>query len=137
MIEELASRVGQEFSDSPSPLGRWLHGRFAAIEHGAVAMTFEVREEFTNPMGFLHGGIIAAIADDMIGTTIMASDLARKFMSLNLDVQYLGAAKLGDTITASTKLVEAGKRIIVFDWFIHAADGGLLARGTSQIFRLG
>lgn len=136
-LAHLRSLIGREFTDSPSPFGRWLKGQISAVDHGALAMTFKVREEFTNPMGYLHGGVIAAIADDMIGATILSSGLARQFMSLNLDVQYVAPAKLGDTIVAKTRLVDAGKRILTLDWSILGSGEELLARGSSQVFCIG
>lgn len=135
-LDYLSSMVGKQFTDSPSPFGRWLRGRIEHVESGAFSLAFEVREEFTNPMGYLHGGVIAAIADDVIGTTILGSGLATNFATINLLVQYVAPAKLGDEIVASTKLVDERKRMLTFDWRIEKPDSATVARGTSQVSRV-
>lgn len=80
----LQASIGKEFSDSPSPLGRWLQGVVRAAEKGTIMMEFIVRDEMTNSVGFMHGGAIAAVIDDMIGATILSLGRTKFYTSVNL-----------------------------------------------------
>lgn len=75
MLDAFRSQIGSSFAQGPSPLGRWLNGTLRAADAGTLTVEFLVREEFTNPAGTLHGGVIAAICDDVIGATVFSLGL--------------------------------------------------------------
>jgi len=136
-MEELQSFVGQEMSEGPSPVGRWLRGILRSIEPGTVTADFTVRPEMTNPVGILHGGMIAAIMDDLIGMTIhVMNGMESFFTSINLSVDYLASAKTGETVTATTKIVRQGASITHAECHLYNAKGKLLAKGTTNLLRV-
>lgn len=66
-LEILKTFIGKEFSGSPSPFMRWLNPTVISAEEGHLEFQYTVRQEWLNPMGNLHGGVTAAIFDDIIG----------------------------------------------------------------------
>lgn len=69
-LEILQSFKGKEFTESPSPFMKWLKPKVLDVEPGYVSMEYRVRKEMTNPIGTLHGGVTAAIIDDIIGAAM-------------------------------------------------------------------
>lgn len=132
----LQAFIGKEFTSSPSPLGRWLKGVVKEADKGAITMEFTVRDEMTNPVGILHGGIVAAIMDDMIGATILSLGRTSFYTSINLVVDYLSSVKNGAVITANTRIVRAGRNVINAECILQNSNGKLIARGVSNLLKL-
>ena len=90
----------------------------------------------TNPRGQLHGGMTAAIIDDIIGATIYTSGIASSFTSINIAVDYFSAASLGDFILAETRIIKSGKQFINVQCEIwNDQKTRLIARGYSNVFK--
>lgn len=62
-----------------SPLGRWLNGHPERSRTRAYDCWILVREEMTNPMGVLHGGVAAAMMDDVVGMMVYALTWVRLY----------------------------------------------------------
>lgn len=92
-LEALKSQVGKTFDKSPSALTVWLGGRLLFVNEGEVHMEFEVRPEMTNPIGTMHGGIMAAIMDDMIGIVVFTLGEPTFNTSVNLNVDFFYPGK--------------------------------------------
>lgn len=132
----LRASIGKEFSNSPSPLGRWLKGVVKEADKGSIAMEFTIRDEMTNPVGILHGGIAAAMIDDMIGATILSLGRTSFYASINLVVDYLSSAKSGDIVTAKTRIVRLGRNVINAECVLQHSNEKLIARGVSNLLKV-
>ena len=73
-VDIMRTCIGKEFSESPSPFMRWLKPVVKTVEQGALAFACQGRAEWLNPVGNLHGGVTAAIIDDVLGATIFSPD---------------------------------------------------------------
>ncbi len=51
-------------------------------------------------MGVLHGGSAAAIMDEVVGMMVYALGREYGYTSVNLNCDFLNAARLGDVLTA-------------------------------------
>jgi uncharacterized protein (TIGR00369 family) len=120
-------------TNSPSPAGRWLNGVLKEVKAGELTADFSVREEMTNPMGILHGGLMAAIIDEIIGTAVFSLGQENFYSSVNLIIDFLASAKKGETITARSKVVRQGKNIVNVACEVVNAEGKLLARASSNL----
>ena len=87
----------------------------------------------TNPAGILHGGIMAAMLDDLIGLTVHLTAEDTFFASVNLAIDYLAAARIGDEVIGRTRIVRRGKRIVNAEGTLELPDGTLLAHATSNL----
>ena len=84
-----------------------------SIEAGRVALRLPFRDDLTQQHGFLHAGVIAALADSACGyaaLTLMPSDAA--VLSVEFKVNMLAPAK-GDAIVARAEVIRPGKTIMV------------------------
>lgn len=122
-------------SSSISPLGRWLNGTIRAADFGRLVADYVVRDELANPAGVLHGGAASAILDDLIGAMVFTLGREFAFTSVNLNIDFLYAARLGDTVTATAEVVRAGKNIIHCEGRIVAADGKIIAKCATNLIQ--
>lgn len=134
-LEFFRSKIGESMNDSPSPLGKWLNGRIKAADYGRLVADFEVREEMTNPAGVLHGGAASAILDDLIGAMVYSLGREYAYTSINLTVDFLHAARLGDIVTATAALIRAGKNIIHCEGQIVAVSGKIIAKCATNLIQ--
>lgn len=115
------------------PLSKWLGGILREVNNDSLTVEFEVTEQMTNPAGFLHGGMHAAIMDEVIGMTVAALDKEYHFVTVNLSVDFLGNVKLGSKVIAVSKVLRQGIRIINVACEIVDMNGKLLSRSTSNM----
>jgi uncharacterized protein (TIGR00369 family) len=133
LLERCRQLIGHTLDATASPLGNWLHGTLLTVDADSCTVTYVVRPEMTNPAGILHGGIMAAMLDELIGMTVHLEAGDTFFASVNLAVDYLAAARIGDEVIARTRIVRRGKRIVNVEGTLALADGTLLARATSNL----
>ncbi|WP_234736712.1 PaaI family thioesterase [Tellurirhabdus bombi] len=132
-LQFFQSMIGQDMRQSISPLGRWLNGVLRVAEQGSLTADYVVREEMCNPMQVLHGGTVSAMLDDLIGATVYSLGREYAYTSINLSVDFLHAARLGETVTATARIVRAGKNVIHAEGVLVAEDGKLVAKASSNL----
>lgn len=136
-LQALQSFIGKEFTASPSPFMRWLNPIVVSAEEGQIEFQYTVREEWLNPMGNMHGGVTAAIMDDIIGATMFSLNEKTFIVTVNNSIDYFSTAKENDIIVAETKIIKRGKQFVNAQCEIWNADKTrLIARGTSNLFKI-
>jgi uncharacterized protein (TIGR00369 family) len=102
-------------------------------EHGTVTFACEADARFANPMGTVHGGIIATLLDSALGCAVQ-SVLAEGvgYTTLALEVKYLRpvATDAGE-LRATGTVVHAGRRHATAEARLTDAGGRLLATATT------
>lgn len=135
-VENLRKYIGTEFSESPSPFGRWLNTILVEVNEGALVCDFTIRPEMANPANMLHGGVIAGIIDDMIGASVFTLEKAFFFSTINISVDYFASSQIGDVITAKTRVVKMGREIINVECELwNMKKKRLIARGNSNLMK--
>lgn len=136
-LQVLQTFIGKEFTASPSPFMKWLNPIVVSAEEGKIQFQYTVREEWLNPMGNLHGGVTAAIIDDVIGATMFSLNEDSFIVTINNSIDYFSAAKEHDQIVAETKIIKRGKQFVNAECEIWNTDKSrLIARGTSNLFKI-
>lgn len=76
----------------------------------------------------LHGGTIMALADTLgaIGTFMNLAEDSRT-STIESKTNFLKATKLGDTVTAVSRLVNKGRTLMLWQTEISRSDGSLVA----------
>ena len=134
-LDFFRSQIGQNMSTSISPFGRWLNGTIRAADYGRLVADFAVREDMTNPAKVLHGGAAAGILDELVGAMVFTLGREYAYTSVNLTVDFLHAARLGDIITGTAEVVRAGKNIVHCEGRILAADGKIIAKCATNLIQ--
>ncbi len=135
-LQQLQSFIGKEFTDSPSPFTHWLKPVMLAAEAGELSVQYTVREDMANPAGTLHGGVIAAIMDDVIGATVFSLNEPELYTTINNVVDYFSVARTGERVVAKTLIIKKGKQFINAQCEIwNEGETRLIARGYSNLFK--
>lgn len=134
-LTALKKEVGNHLNTSISPVGRWLNGKLIDAAEGSLEVEFLVREDMTNPMHVLHGGIAATILDDVVGMMVYVLGRDYAYTSVNLNCDFLHAASLGDMIVANAKVIRAGKNIIHVEGVITNQEHKIIAKCTSNLIQ--
>lgn len=135
-LSKLQSYLGREFPESPSPFTSWLKPVIVAAERGKLSFRYEVRHDMTNPLKGLHGGVTAAIMDDIIGATLYSLNEDFFYTTVNNVVDYFAPAREGETITAETLIVRKGKQLANVQCEIwDESHSRLIARGYSNLIK--
>ncbi|MGE8514867.1 MAG: PaaI family thioesterase [Chryseobacterium culicis] len=136
-LAQLQQFIGKEFDQSPSPFMKWLNPIVLSADEGQLAFQYTVRAEWLNPIGNLHGGVTAAIVDDIIGATMFSLNENSFITTINNVIDYFSTAKENDNIVAETKIIKRGKQFVNAQCEIWNADKTrLIARGTSNSFKI-
>lgn len=125
-------RIGRRTSEeSPSLFGRWLDGTLTVAERDRFVVEFDVRPEMVNPAGVLHGGVTAGMFDDVFGMLAMSKVTPRGvYLSINLHVDYLEGARLGDRLSLEVRTARHGGSILNMDGEL-AHEGRLVAKAST------
>lgn len=136
-LTQLQQFIGKEFDQSPSPFMKWLNPIVLSVEEGHLEFQYTVRPEWLNPIGNLHGGVTAAIVDDLIGATMFSLNENSFITTINNVIDYFSTAKENDNIVAETKIIKRGRQFVHAQCEIWNADKTrLIARGTSNLFKI-
>lgn len=103
------------------------------VEHGTVAFACDADERFANPMGTVHGGIIATLLDSALGSavqTVLPDGAA--YTTLSLEVKYLRPVPVdaGELLATGT-VVHAGRRQATAEARLTDRAGRVLATATT------
>ena len=131
----LRSLINQPLTDSPSGVGRWLAGTLRVVEEGRLVADYVVRPDLVNPMQVLHGGAASAILDDLCGLTVLSLNREFAFTSVNLSMDFLNAARLGETLTAEATVIRAGRNMVHLEGRLTNATGKLIAKCSTNLIQ--
>lgn len=135
-LQLFQSAVGKSAAQySPSPFGRWLDGKLLMVTEGHSQWEFAVREEMTNPGKVLHGGVIAAIIDEVMGATVFTLGRPEFHTTINLSIDYLASAKANDVLSVESKVIRKGNTIVNVEATI-TIEGRLIAKASSNLMKL-
>jgi len=134
-LELIATKINQSLADSPGPVSRWLNGTLLDVGYGYLKVKFLVREDMTNPMGILHGGIAATILDEMAGANTYFLGRENAFTTVNLNCDYLHSAKIGESIIAESTVIRAGNNIVHCECKITNEEGLVVAKCATNLIK--
>ena len=137
IVAFIKTYIGRKPDDFAPPFTRWLDGEMVSVCEGEIVMKFVVREEMTNPTGLLHGGMHAAMMDDIIGMTVLT--LVEKGVALTVDlhVDYLGRVEKGDVVYAYCRVERNGRKIINAMCELRDKNGTTISKGSSNLVKTG
>jgi uncharacterized protein (TIGR00369 family) len=111
---------------------RWLGISDVAEEEGSAVVEMTPTEDMANTMGLVHGGMISALADSAMGRSLrtIKPGVARS-MSFDLKLSFISAAKVGETLRATGRVVHAGRRTAVTECRVEGPGGRLVATASA------
>jgi uncharacterized protein (TIGR00369 family) len=119
-------------TEAPSRAWVWLGLKVVDTGEGTATVEMTSTEDMANHSGFVHGGMISTLADSAMGRSLRTLNpgVARA-MSFDLKLSFIGAAKIGEKLRATGRVVHAGRRTVVTDCRIEGKDGRLVATASA------
>src|SRR6185369_15021696 len=107
---------------------RMLGAALARVEPGAVDIRLAFRDELTQQHGYVHAGVLTAIADTACGyaaLTLMGE--GAEVLTAEFKINLLRPGR-GEAFVAQGRVVRPGRRVTVSrgDVYAHGADGAVL-----------
>lgn len=117
----------------PPPAAELLGWELIAIdpEQGTIEVAFKASDQFTNPVGVIQGGFLAAMLDDTLGPALVATLPPNQFApTLDLHVQFLRPARPG-RLVGHGRIVQRGRDVCFLAGELLNADGKTVAVATA------
>lgn len=100
-------------------------------EAGTIDVAFEATTQFTNPVGDVQGGLLAAMLDDTLGPALVSTLPPDRFApTLDLHVQFLRPAKPG-RLVGHGRVTSQGRSVAFLAGELVDGGGSVLATATA------
>ena len=112
--------------------------RISEIGWGTATFVLEAAAFRLQPFNVVHGGNIATLIDS--GATFWSCFVAMGsdqdgLSSVDLKLNYLAPART-ELLRCEARMIKSGKTLFYAEGTVHAADGRLIAHGTSTVMKL-
>lgn len=132
-VQLLQNQIGKEKWQYEYPLMDWLKAQVIAVEEGKIEIQFTVEKYMLNPIGILHGGIMATMLDEVMGAACFTLGRPVGYATINMNLDYLNPAKVGEKVIAKGTIVRAGKTVVHAEAILVNEDEKVLAKATSNL----
>jgi uncharacterized protein (TIGR00369 family) len=110
---------------------RGMHLRFERDEQRQrVVGRFQLGPEYQGATGFVHGGIIALVLDEVMSKVSRFFDV--RAVTAELSIEYLKPVRVGEDLTIEGFHARREGRQLYHEGEIRGAGGTLLARGRGR-----
>jgi uncharacterized protein (TIGR00369 family) len=109
---------------------------FSRVGDGTVNLALRVRQAHCNGKGFLHGGVINALADNAMGLSVIETlrqrgiERGRGGYTVSLCLDFLLSAQMGQWVEFVPRVLKVGRGIGFADCLV-LADTHAIARGNA------
>jgi acyl-CoA thioesterase len=115
------------------PLEKLLKMKILEAREDFAKVMMPFRKEFTNPRGFIHGGVISSLADTAAAIALATKYGDKTYFTAKLDMEFKSAIEDGEIFAEARIIKRKGK---FFFSRIEIKDGRekLLATGSAVYF---
>jgi uncharacterized protein (TIGR00369 family) len=135
MLQLFRSQVGKTLDRTPSAAGNWLAGTLLAVDAQQISVAYQIREDMCNPGRILHGGIASLMLDDVIGMGNFVAGSEFLMTSINLTVDFLSAAQIGERVEVTAMMVRSGANLNHWEAVIRKESGKIVAKASSNLIK--
>lgn len=115
------------------PIGILMNFGLKEVGDGRIIFTMQPEEYHFNPIGTVHGGVIATILDSAMACAVHTKlPVGGNYTSLEIKVNYIRPI-LADTgpLECVGEVIHMGRRMATAEGKLVGADGKLYAHGTT------
>ncbi|MGB7922995.1 MAG: PaaI family thioesterase [Pyrinomonadaceae bacterium] len=134
-MAEISRKIVSGEHEHP-PVAHLVGFSLTSIQAGQAIVSFEAKEQHTNPMGTLQGGVICVIADAAMATAF-ASLLEdhQSMITIELKINFLKSVRSA-RLQAVAKVIQKGKTIGLIECEVRDQEDNLIAQATSTCMTL-
>ena len=134
-LQLFTNLIDQKLDKTPSAAGNWLSGVLKEITEKHIKVHYLVRPEMCNPAKILHGGVASLMLDDAIGMANFVTGTEYLMTSINLNVDFLASAQIGETLELTANLVRSGSNLNHWEAVIKKDSGKIVAKASSNMIK--
>lgn len=110
----------------------WLGMNLVETGEGTATVEMFAKEEMANHAGFVHGGFIGTLADSAMGRSVRTLEPEiKRALSFDLKMNFINAAKIGETLRATGRVLHSGRRTVVVECRVEGDGARLIATGSA------
>jgi acyl-CoA thioesterase len=128
-IEEMHGK----FDNSPCAVHFGM--KLVEISPGYARVKLELKREFLNWENMIQGGVIATLLDQAFGCA--CNTLDNIHVAIQINIHFLAAASVGETIYAESRVLHAGRRVGASEMTVVDSNGKTIARATGTTVSMG
>lgn len=113
-----------------------LGAKFYHVERDLMVGVVTARDEHQSYPHRMHGGMISALLDEVIGRAINVTEPDAFGVTMELNVKFKKPVPLNEEIKAVGKVTKDTRRIFQADGFIEDKDGNILAIATATYMKM-
>ena len=98
-----------------------------------IVSRFTALEEYQGFPGYLHGGIITALLDEVMSRVSIVNQ-NRWSMTAGIDVHFRKPVFIGQEVTAVAEHLETNRRVVTAQAELVLPDGTVAAKATGRFF---
>lgn len=103
---------------------------------GRTVWAMKAEERFSNPVGIMQGGFLAALCDSAMGASAITWAMGqgrrlRSAANTDLRVSFLGAVRTGSRLTCTAVVVSGGSRVAFVEAEVVDDAGRAVGRASS------
>ena len=91
-------------------------------DEGRVRFGFTVVHKHLNRAGNLHGGMLMTFADQAMAMTGREATGGKRHATMDLNIQFIGAARLGEFVEAVPEVVRVTRSVIFLQVKMYVGD---------------
>jgi uncharacterized protein (TIGR00369 family) len=117
----------------PPPVADLVGFTVEAIDEGRAVFALQPGEVHYNPLGSVHGGIVATLLDSVMGCAVHSTlPAGRGYTTLEIKVSYLRAVtERTGPVHATGRTIHVGRTTATAEAMLEDAGGRLYAHGTT------
>ncbi|HAI76824.1 MAG TPA: aromatic compound degradation protein PaaI [Microscillaceae bacterium] len=121
-----------------APISQLVEMGFESLENGKVVFTFQPAEYYYNPIGSVHGGVIATLLDSAMGCAVHSTLPAGKgYTTLEFKINYLKSVTQATPLLYAVGLVlNKGSRTALVEAKLQDAEGKVYAQALGTCLML-
>ena len=114
-----------------------LHARLVSTPEGdKVQLGFRVEQHHTNPLGFLHGGMMATFVDMLAACVVpYQTRMERRFLpTVSLQMDFLSSPTVGAWVQGECQILRETRNLLFTQGLVRADDELVLR--TSAVYKI-
>lgn len=115
------------------PYAGFLGMKVEKVEEGYARVSLELKEEFLNFLGYVHGGLIFSLADQAFA--IASNSREKVSVALQMNINFLKAPSIGDILIAEAEEKSLSKKIGFYQIKVTNSSQELIAQAQGIVYR--
>lgn len=105
-----------------------------SLSKGEAIMYAITEGKHTNPMGFIHGGLVMSLLDAVMGNAVRSMGI--KSVTVDISISFPRGAELDKTLYAEGKIVHTGKQVFFAEARAYSGEK-IVGYGKGTFYKIG